>query len=272
MPQPHLSIVIHNLQYLVESIKIMNTSSNKNPLVNQEPGSRKLIVSMAVAGFISGFIIIAIYLLTFDTIKENKARELREAVFEVLPGVERMQKLLFIDNKLAVIQADGMDDNMLFAGYDQQGKFIGYAIQGKGPGFQDTIQLLYGYLPSKQIMTSMKVLDSRETPGLGDKIYKDKHFVNEFKNHLMKHPIKAVKKGKKTKDYEIDAITGATISSKAVVRIMNQAFATWKPKISTSRETMGHDPVLQSGKRNQSEEHSKEQENTRTVQNTLRQE
>lgn len=48
-----------------------------------EPSSSRLILSMAIAGFISGFIIIAIYLATFETIKENKARELQAAVFKV---------------------------------------------------------------------------------------------------------------------------------------------------------------------------------------------
>lgn len=226
----------------------MNNKSTKlsgNPPANQEPGSSRLIISMAVAGFISGIIIISIYMLTFDTIKENKARELREAVFKVLPDVSVMQKLHFADpdsgnKKLVVVTSDGMDDEMIFAGYDQQGKFIGYAIQGKGPGFQDTIHVLYGYLSSKRTITGMEILDSRETPGLGDKIFKDMDFVGEFINLPMTKDVKAVKKGKKVNDNEIDAITGATISSKAVVRIINKAFNKWSPRI----PSQGNEPAL----------------------------
>ncbi|MCW8929760.1 MAG: RnfABCDGE type electron transport complex subunit G [Gammaproteobacteria bacterium] len=215
------------------------TNTNKN--LELEPGSQRLIVSMAVAGFISGIIIIAIYMLTFNTIKENKARELREAVFKVLPGVSFMQKLHFDDNKLVVVKSDGMDDEMIFAGYDEKGQFIGYAIQGKGPGFQDTIHVLFGYLSSNQNITGMEILDSRETPGLGDKIFKDMDFVGEFINLPMIKDIKAVKKGKKANDNEIDAITGATISSKAVVRIINKAFNKWSPRI----PQQGNEPVLE---------------------------
>ncbi|MCK5663864.1 MAG: FMN-binding protein [Thiotrichaceae bacterium] len=200
-------------------------------MAQQEPSSRQLIISMAIAGFISGVIIISIYLLTFNTIKDNKARELRQAIFKVLPNVSQIQKLHFIDHKLVVIQSNGMDDDMIFAGYNQDKQFIGYAIQGKGAGFQDTIHVLFGYLSNTSVTSGMEILDSRETPGLGDKIFKDMDFVGEFINHPMNQPIKAVKKGTQSQDYDIDAITGATISSKAVVRIINKAFQQWSPRL-----------------------------------------
>ncbi len=225
----------------------MNTKKQET---EKEPSSRQLIMSMAIAGFISGVIIITIYLLTFDTIKENKARELRQAVFKVLPDVSQMQKLHFIDNKLVVVQSDGMDDDMIFAGYDKDQQFIGYAIQGKGPGFQDTIHVLFGYLSATDVTSGMEILDSRETPGLGDKIFKDMDFVGEFMNHPMNKPIKAVKKGTKSQDNEIDAITGATISAKAVVRIMNKAFGTWSPRL----PPLGQEPIFESVQSNNKSE------------------
>ena len=210
----------------------------------EEPSSQRLITSMAVAGFISGVIIIAIYILTFDTIKENKARELQNAVFKVLPGVTKMQKLHYEDNKLIVVKTDTVDDEMIFAGYDQQGKFIGYAIQGAGPGFQDTIKLLFGFQLSESKIIGMEILDSRETPGLGDKIFKDMAFVNEFKNLLIETEIKSVKKGKKSQNNEVDSITGATISSKAVVRIINIAYKKWIQKL----PKVGNEPLWQENK------------------------
>ena len=73
----------------------------------------------------------------------------------------------------------------------------------------------------------MEVLESRETPGLGDKIYKDMDFVGEFKSLAVEPEIVAVKKGTKTSPNQVDAITGATISSKAIVRIINEAHSAW---------------------------------------------
>jgi len=217
----------------------MNTTNTSEQV--QEPSSRRLVASMAIAGFLSGVIIIAIYMLTFDTIKENKARELRQAVFKVLPDVSYMQKLYFKDNKLIIVKSDGMDDEMIFAGYDKDKKFIGYAIQGKAPGFQDTVHILYGYLSSNSMITGMEVLDSRETPGLGDKIFKDMDFVAEFINLPMHKDIKAVKKGSKKHENEIDAITGATISSKVVVKIINKAFHKWSHRLAEQ----GNEPALE---------------------------
>ncbi|MGI9225730.1 MAG: FMN-binding protein, partial [Woeseiaceae bacterium] len=51
------------------------------------PGSLRLVLTLAIAGLISGIAIIGIYESTLPTITANKARELREAVFKVLPGV-----------------------------------------------------------------------------------------------------------------------------------------------------------------------------------------
>ncbi|MEW8139698.1 MAG: FMN-binding protein, partial [Candidatus Thiodiazotropha endolucinida] len=96
-----------------------------------------------------------------------------------------------------------------------------------GPGFQDTIRLLYGYQPKQRKVVGMEILESRETPGLGDKIYKDAEFVSNFDALSVEPEIVTVKRGAKAAPNEVDAITGATISSKAVVRIINQANQQW---------------------------------------------
>lgn len=205
-----------------------------NDLMQQsaaEPGSTRLVASLAISGFLSGLIIIGIYVATLPTITENKARELRQAVFKVLPGVSRMQKLQF-DGERVVVKQDGKDDeNTLYAGYDANHRFVGYAIASEGPGFQDTIRLLYGYQPGERKVVGMEILESRETPGLGDKIYKDAAFVANFDELEIDPQIVAVKKGTREEPNEIDAITGATISSKAVVRIINEGNQRWQSRL-----------------------------------------
>lgn len=215
--------------------------SIEQPL-QQEPTATRLVASLAVAGFLSGLIIIGIYLATLETINDNKARELREAVFRVLPAVTQMQKLHF-DGMRVAIKEDGKDDeNTLYAGYDKGGRFVGYAIASEGPGFQDTIRVLFGYQPARDKVVGMWILESRETPGLGDKIYKDSEFVANFDDLSSKPEIVTVKKGNKSALNEVDAITGATISSKAVVRIINQGIAKWRDRLPMP----GNEPVLES--------------------------
>ncbi|MBA1330509.1 hypothetical protein QQ73_04810 [Candidatus Endoriftia persephone str. Guaymas] len=196
-----------------------------------EPSPQKLALSVAFAGLISGLVIISIFEATLPTITANKAAELKAAVFKVLPGVASMKKLQYSDGGLSERTQEGADEDTVYGGYNQQGDLVGYAVAGEGPGFQDTIKLLYGYLPAQRKIVGMEILDSRETPGLGDKIFKDKDFVANFDGLAVDPQIKAVKKGSKSAPYEIDAITGATISSKAVVRIINGAHAKWDKRL-----------------------------------------
>jgi len=205
-------------------------SQDKTPDTPQVSSAR-LVFTLALAGLISGAAIIAIYEVTLPTITMNKARELREAVFKVVPGVTKMQQLVYRDSELIVVTKTEKDEQPIYAGYDEDGFFVGYAIPAAGPGFQDTIGLLYGFKPDGQLVTGMEILESRETPGLGDKIYKDLDFVANFKALLTVPEIIVVKKGKKTQANEVDSITGATISSKAVVRIINETHAEWLQRL-----------------------------------------
>ncbi len=205
------------------------------------PSSLRLVLTLAIAGLVSGMAIIGIYEATLPTITENKARELREAVFKVLPGVSQMQALVYRDGELIVVEAPDKDEPVIYGGYDEQGDFVGYAMPAAGPGFQDTIGILYGYNPAEKIVVGMEVLESRETPGLGDKIYKDAVFVGGFSALSVEPEIVAVKKGTKSQPNEIDAITGATISSKAVVRIINETHAQWSAQLSAP----GSEPQLE---------------------------
>mgnify|MGYP001547783387 FL=1 len=195
------------------------------------PSSLRLVMTLAIAGLLSGIAIIGIYETTLPTITANKARELSEAVLKVLPGVTRMQALVYRDGELVVVATPEKDEPVIYGGHDEQGAFVGYAVPAAGPGFQDTIALLYGYMPDDRQVVGMEILESRETPGLGDKIYKDADFVAEFSALLVDPEIVAVKKGTKTGPNQVDAITGATISAKAVVRIINEAHTEWSDKL-----------------------------------------
>ena len=207
----------------------MSTDTLKQPAA---PSSLRLVMTLAIAGLVSGVAIIGIYESTLPTITANKARELREAVFKVLPDdVSAMQPLVYRDGTFMTVEEPEKDEPVVYGGYDEQGDFVGYAMPGAGPGFQDTIALLYGYLPGEKKVVGMEILESRETPGLGDKIYKDAAFVANFSALIPDPDIVTVKKGTRSAPNEVDAITGATISSKAVVRIINEGQARWRGKL-----------------------------------------
>jgi electron transport complex protein RnfG len=207
------------------------SSENESILRSDEPGSARLVATLGFAGLLSGLIIVSVFEATLPTITAYRAKVLREAVREVLPGTVDMQRLVFRDGRLIVKEGEEKDEEALFRGYDTQGRLLGYAIPSAGPGFQDTIRLIYGYRPIERMVVGMQILQSRETPGLGDKIYKDAAFVANFRALAIDPEIRAVKKGTKSAANEVDAITGATISSKAVVRIINEGNARWLERL-----------------------------------------
>ena len=89
--------------------------------------------------------------------------------------------------------------------------------------------IIFGYNPNTAKLMGMKVLDSKETPGLGDKIFKDMKFVNQFFAGP-DTPLIPTKPGMgKGLPGEIDTITGATISSKKLIEIINHALEEWQP-------------------------------------------
>lgn len=191
-------------------------------VVPKEPGAVHLVGTLTVAGVLSGVLLTTAYLVTLPVIEANRAEALRAAVFKVVPGTSTMQKLVLRGDTFAL--ADGSErpaDIAIYATYDEAGKHLGYAIPSAGPGFADTITLIYGYDPVRRCVVGMEILESRETPGLGDKIFKDPKFGAEFQKLGVEPTIVVVKNGAGSKPNEVDGITGATISSKAVVRIIN---------------------------------------------------
>ncbi len=209
----------------------MKIDNNKSPS-DDNPSSFKLIFTLGLAGLISGLAIVGIYETTLPTITAYKAKVLREAVFKVLPGVTQIQKLYYVEGKLQTESPAIVDnENMVYAGYNDKKVLLGYAVPGAGPGFQDTIRILYGYKPTTKLLVGMEVLESRETPGLGDKIYKDADFQKNFLALEVLPKVVMVKKGHKSAPNEIDAISGATISSKAIVKIINETNKRWVERL-----------------------------------------
>ena len=144
-----------------------------------EPSSARLILTLSMAGLISGLILVGAYELTLPRIIANQARELREAVFKVLPGVESFEPMAFIGDKLQVVEEKETRETDLCR-LRRPRQFRRLCYSRRRVGFQDAIKLIYGFQPSGRIIVGMEVLESKETPGLGDKIIKDPAFKENF--------------------------------------------------------------------------------------------
>jgi electron transport complex protein RnfG len=190
--------------------------------------------TLGTAGFCSGLALVGIFLTTAPLIERNRAEALEAAIYRVLPGAESRKAFVVREGTLTPFESPGgslPQEEAVYAGYDAEGNALGFAIPAEGPGFQDTIKLLYGYDPARRRVVGMEVLESKETPGLGDKIFKDQDFVGNFSDLAIDPSVVLVKDGR-TQENEVDSISGATISSRAVVRIINGANSRWLDRLS----------------------------------------
>jgi len=194
----------------------------------------RMIVGLGVAGAVAGLLIVGVFEATFETIAAHKAEVLRRAVAEVLQGPARYETHYVVDGRVVDERpAGGSEEDALpiHVGFDADGRVTGVAVAAAGAGFQDVITLLYGFDPTTARLLGMKVLESRETPGLGDRIEKDPAFVAQFAG--ARPPLVVVKRPTGA-DGEIDAISGATISSRAVVRMIDRSLDRVRPVVEDS--------------------------------------
>ena len=203
-------------------------------------GPVRLIATLGIAGFFSGLVLVTVFLATQPLILRNQAEALESAIYRVLPGSTTRKAFILENEKLVPFEEDGGRlplNDAVFGAYDDDGELVGYGIPSEGPGFQDNIKLIYGYDVSNEKIVGMEVLESKETPGLGDKIIKDQGFLDSFKALSIEPEVFAVKPGSSKNSNEVDTISGATISSKAVVKIINEGNQRWIGLVSQISES-----------------------------------
>ncbi len=193
------------------------------PPPQPEVSSPRLMATLAIAGALAGLVIVLVFGWADPQIRAHRAAALRAAVNEVLGDPATYQALYVTADGLSAEPPAGADTvtaEKVFLGFDAAGSPMGYAVTGAEPGYQDLIHLIFGYDPAEERLLGMKVLESKETPGLGDKIFKDAEFVAEFDG--AQTPLIGVKANEGTGDPgEVDMITGATISSRTVIGTIN---------------------------------------------------
>ncbi|MBC2709938.1 MAG: FMN-binding protein [Desulfosarcina sp.] len=113
----------------------------------------------------------------------------------------------------------------------------GWVVKTKGQGYADTIELLLGLSPDLRTITGLFVLDQKETPGLGNKIITDA-WRGQFIDAPADKPLIVVKTGA-SRPGEIDAVTGATISSRSVTAMINTAIGDLRKPLTAGPSAAG---------------------------------
>jgi len=173
----------------------------------------KMFLVLTVIGAVSGGILAGVFHVADPLIQANREKELKEAIFVVLPEAKDYKILEKGIDKAKVI---------VYQGLDADGRSVGLAFIADGGGFQGNIRIMVGLSVDYLKLKGIKVLEQNETPGLGNRI-KEPAFEGQFKGLEIKPKVEYIKYRKPEKPNQIQAITGATISSDAVVKNINNA-------------------------------------------------
>lgn len=205
-----------------------------------ENTSKSMIATLGFVTALSGFLIVTVYQATKTQIEENKRQRIQQTVLEVVKGATAFKPFVFNEQGELLEAQPGMKGTNVYAGYDAQGKLVGIAAEGSAQGYSGSVDTIYAYTPACECITGVKVIKQTETPGLGDKVITDKAFVANFEKleakvdaagKALANAIVAVKHGSKKNPWEIDAISGVTISSKAIAKGLNNSAQNVLPKV-----------------------------------------
>ena len=173
----------------------------------QKNSKKSLVLTLVTIGLISALILTFVYEWTTPYIQANQVEARKQAINEVLPNVEKVEEV-------------EKNDNLFYEGYDADGNQIGVAFQNSGGGYNGAIEIMIGVNTESDKIYKISILNHQETPGLGARIT-----GNDFKSNFEDKPFGdySVVKTPPTEEIEVQAIAGATISSKSATRIIEDA-------------------------------------------------
>lgn len=175
---------------------------------------------------VAGISLSFVYELTLPAIKEQELKKQTEAYGIIYPDAaefaadEELTKLAE-EAVTKVLEPNGLKGNTIdaaFVALDDSGEKIGYVMSvTTGKGYGGAITLSLGYSVDG-VIQGMEIISMNESAGIGDKAGKP-DFKDQFKN--MKADLIEFTKSGKTAENQIDAISGATITTSAVTDAVN---------------------------------------------------
>ena len=184
-------------------------------MAQKESTFLNMFLTLFVVTALSSLAASAVYNITKEPIARVQREKQQKAIREVMPG--------FTNYKVVkVMPQDGKDSITIYKGYKDKEE-VGAAVETyTNIGYSGLVKLMVGFKPDGSI-TNIEVLEQKETPGLGTKMTTEK-FRGQFRG---KNPATFIVKVKKDGG-EVDAITAATISSRAFCDAVNRAYRSFE--------------------------------------------
>lgn len=218
---------------------------NPGDQASQATPAASLVKSLGIVSALCGVIIVGAYQGTYEAAAANRRLALERTVFRIVPAAKSMTEWQATATGIRPVDGEaagkeGAGAIKFYAAYAADGSLAGIAVEGAAKGYADVVRILYGYSPDCQCVNGLGVVAMRETPGIGDKIITDEAFLANFKALDVKldqelarlaNEVKVVKQGSKTNAWQIDAISGATVTSRAVGKALNDSAQALLPKL-----------------------------------------
>ncbi len=166
-----------------------------------------MIATLTIIGVIAGGLLSEVNDWASPLITANQKAETEKAIFIVNPEGKNYE----------VVTNTGLE---MYKVFDENKNIIGYSLACEGNGFQGKIRMMVGLRSDLNEISSIEILEQVETPGLGTKVTEDP-FKDQFKGLQTIPQVNWVKGKTPEQPNEIQTITGATISSKSIVAIIN---------------------------------------------------
>ena len=191
-------------------------------------------------------------------IEANKTRETLAKIPALVLGedqareLSRQKKSLSITPRTIEIEQNGI--KKFYTIYDaafEDGTLAGHVAKASGQGYADKIELLVGLDADGRSITGLFILDQKETPGLGNRIL-EKPWRDQFLDKSSATRLVVVK-GNSGRENEIDAISGATISSRSVTGIVNTTIANIKAQLVSPPKQATNEQKVQENEAQQNE-------------------
>ena len=191
---------------------------------------------LLVSSFVFGLLIAVTNAALSGRIELNKSAKLNELTRTLLPDAETFKP---VEAQIEVTLPGGTKETaQVFEALSADKQRVGWSFRACGSGFADTIELVVAVDGGFQKMMGYSVLASSETPGFGDQIKND-YFRSQFVNAPAGQLTLAKTGDPAAIDSQIVAISGATVTSTAVVGIFNAFLVQIKDQM-TEKGLIGH--------------------------------
>lgn len=190
----------------------------------------RLFVAIVAFSAVSGGVLGALKGATQERIEYQELKFVKgPAILQVLKGCSNDP----LTNRFKV--KDGKEERNVFVGVFE-GEPNTVVLETSGRGFGGDISVIVAINLKKDQIVGIGVTTHKETPGVGSRVKTDPSFAKQFAGLSMMEPIKVKAEGGK-----IDAVSGATVSSRGVtgaVAALTEAYKRLKPELESKVKTI----------------------------------